>query len=206
MDNYSQTNNGNFQQSSDFIGAGSPDFSAYNGNNGQQNNLYNFPHKGIFQPNSNTLICKTNCCCNCIGLYIILYGAFFLMVFIPIGIINNMIVMTIVGSSIFAITLVVGIFIFYYKTVEVKFIFSYPMIEIITKSMLKTNSMNVHKSEIANIIFEYNQTNSGTYQQLHILFKNGNQNNYFGFTTNPPCFTKYEIDYFNNEMNKFFNK
>ena len=29
-------------------------------------NLNDFPHKGIFQPNSNTLICKTHCCCKCI--------------------------------------------------------------------------------------------------------------------------------------------
>ena len=201
MDNQFQTRN--IPQSSDFQEVGAPVFIVYNDNNIQPNNLDNYPHKGISQPDPNTFICKTNCCCNCIGLYVILFGAIFLVFFVPAGIITKMIVMIIVGSSIFVITLVVGICIFYYKTVEVKFILSYPMIEIITKSMLKTKSINVHKSEIANIIFEYKQKKKGIFQQLDIIFSNGNKNNYFSFSSNPPCFTKYEVDYFNNEMSKF---
>ena len=68
-----------------------------NGNN----NLYNFPHKGIFHPEPNTLICRGNCCYKYVGLYVILYGLGFGCIFIPIGIFTKMIVFTIIGSIFF---------------------------------------------------------------------------------------------------------
>ena len=172
----------------------------------QPNNLYKFPHKGIFQPNPNTLICKTNCCYKYIGLYIILFGAFFGIIFPTIGILVKITVFIIVGSLIFLITIIVGIILFCKITIEVKFIFSNPMVEIIASSLCSKKNKIVEKSEIANIILEYNNIRQNrVYQSLHIMFKNGLENDYFGFTSNPPCFTKYEVDYFNNEIKRLLN-
>ena len=177
-----------------------------NGNN----NLYYYPHKGIFHPEPNTLICRGNCCYKYIGLYPILFGLGFGCTFIPIGIFTKMIVFTLVGSLIFLPALIVGICLAYKINVEVKFVVSYPMIEIITSSMLKTNKKIVNISEIGNIIFEYDASNisgrGSIYQSLHIMYTNGEQTDYFGFSSTPPCFTRYEVDYFNNEIKKLLHK
>ena len=103
--------------------------------NVQQSNLYQYPHKGIFQPDTNTLICKTHCCCKYIGLFIILFGAFFGIIFPTIGIATNMIAFIITGSSIFLVTIIEGIILFCTITTEVKFIFSNPMVEITISAM-----------------------------------------------------------------------
>ena len=66
-----------------------------------QNNFNNVPQKGIFHPEPNIFICKAHCCCKYIGLFIILYGLFFGIVFPLIGIIKNIIAFTIFGSVIF---------------------------------------------------------------------------------------------------------
>jgi len=175
------------------------------------NILYNFPHKGIFHPEPNTLICRGNCCYKYVGLYPILFGLGFGCSFIPIGIFTKMIVFTIVGSIIFSASLIVGICLFYNIKTEIKFVVSYPMIEIIASSMCRTNKKIVNISEIANIIFEYdcskyNPNDSGIYQSLHIMYTNGEQKDYFGFTSTPPCFTEYEVDYFNNEIRNLLQK
>ena len=120
-----------------------------------------------------------------------------------------MIVFIIVGSFIFSASLIVGICLFYNINVEIKFVVSYPMLEIIASSMLKTNKKIVSISEIENIFFEYEDSknnNSGIYQSLHIMYTNGEQKNYFGFNSSPPCFTKYEVDYFNNEIRNLLHK
>ena len=170
-----------------------------------QSHLYDYPHRGIFQPDSNTLICKTNCCCKYIGLFIMLYGAFFGVLFVPIGIANNKIVFIIIGSSIFSITIIVGIILFFKITTEVKFTFSNPMVEITSSTMCRRKAEILEKTEIANIVFEYIHSQKGVYQSLHVMYKNGVQNDYFGFKSNPPCFTKYEIDYFNDEIKRLLN-
>ena len=173
------------------------------------NNLYNYPHKGIFHPEPNTLICRGNCCFKYVGLYPMLFGLGFGCTFIPIGIFTKMIAFTIVGSIIFLATLIVGICLACKINVEVKFVVSYPMIEIITSSMFKTNKKILNISEIGNIIFEYASNNSskgGIYQSLHIMYTNGEQTDYFGFTSTPPCFIRYEVEYFNNEIKKLLRK
>ena len=130
------------------------------------NNLYNYPHKGIFHPEPNTLICRGNCCFKYVGLYPMLFG--------------------------------------------LKFVVSYPMIEIITSSLFTSKSKIVNISEIGNIIFEYKfsytKKRGGIYQSLHIMYTNGEQTDYFGFNTSPPCFTQYEVDYFNKEIKKLLRK
>ena len=168
----------------------------------QSGNLYEFPHKGIFQPNSNTLICKTHCCCKCIGLYVILFGSIFGIVFPTVGIAKNMIVFTIVGSLFFLITIIIGTILFCTITTEVKFTFSNPMVEITVFSVCRKKNRIIEKSEIANIIFEYNENQRGAYHSLHIMFRNGNQDDYFSFSSSPHCFTKYEVEYFNNEVKR----
>ena len=168
--------------------------------------LYSLPHKGIFQPDPNILICKTHCCCKFIGLYVILFGSIFGTVFPTVGILNKMIIFTIIGSIIFSICFIVGICLFCCITTEVHLAFSYPMVEIIVLSVCRKRRQTVHKDEIANIIFEYNEAQKGAYQSLHIMFSNGTQNDYFGFTSSPPCFTKYETEYFNNEVKRLLGK
>ena len=173
------------------------------------NNLYNIPHKGIFQPEPNTLICRGNCCYRYVGLYPILFGLGFGCIFIPVGIFTKMIVFIIVGSLIFLAALIVGICLLCKINVEIKFVVSYPMIEIINSSMCKNNKKIVNISEIANITFEYEVSNTrkkSIYQSLHIMYTNGEQTDYFGFRSSPPCFTKEEVDYFNNEMKKLLRK
>jgi len=173
------------------------------------NNLNNIPHKGIFQPEPNTLICRGNCCYKYMGLFFILFGLIFGCSFIPIGVSTNMIVFTIVGSFILSVFLIVGICLFYNIKTEIKFVVSYPMIEIIDSSMCKTNKKVVNISEIRSIIFEYgasDNSDGGIYQSLQIMYTNGEQTNYFGFTSSPPCFTQYEVEYFNNEIQKLLRK
>ena len=174
------------------------------------NNLYNYPHKGIFHPEPNTLICRGNCCFKYVGLYPMLFGLGFGCTFIPIGICTKMIAFTIVGSIIFLATLIVGICLACKINVEVKFVVSYPMIEIITSSLFTSKSKIVNISEIGNIIFEYKfsytKKRGGIYQSLHIMYTNGEQTDYFGFNTSPPCFTQYEVDYFNKEIKKLLRK
>ena len=173
------------------------------------NNLYNNPHKGIFHPEPNTLICRANCCYKYVGLYPILFGLGFGCSFIPIGILTKIIVFTIVGSFILLASLIVGICLEYKINVEVKFVVSYPMIEIITSSLFTSKSKIVNISEIGNIIFEYEVSHTSKksiYQSLHIMYTNGEQTDYFGFRSSPPCFTKYEVDYFNNEIKKLLRK
>ena len=173
------------------------------------NNLYNIPHKGIFQPEPNTLICRGNCCYRYVGLYPILFGLGFGCIFIPVGIFTKMIVFIIIGSLIFLAALIVGICLLCKINVEIKFVVSYPMIEIINSSICKNNKKIVNISEIANITFEYEVSNTrkkSIYQSLHIMYTNGEQTDYFGFRSSPPCFTKEEVDYFNNEMKKLLRK
>ena len=173
------------------------------------NNLYNIPHKGISQPESNTLICRGNCCYRYVGLYPILFGLGFGCILIPVGIFTKTIVFIIVGSLIFLAALIVGICLLCKINVEIKFVVSYPMIEIINSSMCKNNRKIVNISEIANITFEYEVSNTrkkSIYQSLHIIYTNGEQTDYFGFRSSPPCFTKEEVDYFNNEMKKLLRK
>ena len=82
------------------------------------------------------------------------------------------------------------------------------MVEITVFSVCRKKNRIIEKSEIANIIFEYidnkkNKRNKdGAYHSLHIMFKNGIQEDYFSFNSSPPCFTKYEVDYFNNEIKR----
>ena len=85
------------------------------------NNLYNYPHKGIFHPEPNTLICRGNCCFKYVGLYPMLFGLGFGCTFIPIGIFTKMIVFTIIGSIIFLASLIVGICLCYNIKTEIKF-------------------------------------------------------------------------------------
>ena len=172
-------------------------------------NFYNIPHKGIFHPEPNTLICRANCCYKYIGLYPILFGLGFGCTFIPIGIFTKIIVFTIVGSFFFLAGLIVGICLSCKINEEIKFIISYPIIEIITSSMCKSNTKIVNISEIGNIIFEYEVSNTrkkSIYQTLHIIYTNGEKTDYFGFRSSPPCFTKEEVDYFNFEIKKLLRK
>ena len=104
-------------------------------------------------------------------------------------------------------SLIVGICLCYNIKTEIKFVVSYPMIEIIASSMCITNKKIVNISEIGNIIFEYEGSkNNSIYQSLHIMYTNGEQTDYFGFTSYPPCFTEYEVDYFNNEIRNLLQK
>ena len=175
-----------------------------------EKNNNNFKHKGIFHPEPNTLICRGNCCYKYIGLYPILFGLGFGCVFIPVGLCTKIIVFTIMGAVFLSAALIVGICLFCKIKTEVKFIVSYPMIEIFTSSMCKTNKQIVNISEIENIVFEYKENNNnsrkGIYQSLKIIYTNGEQANYFGFRSSPPCFTKEEVDYFNIEIKKLLCK
>ena len=122
MENLYPTKEGYIPQSTE---ASNPaPFEAPNSLDFQSGNLYDFPHKGIFQPNSNTLICKTHCCCKFIGLYVILFGSIFGIIFPIFGIAKNMIVFTIIGSLFFLITIIIGTILFCTITTEVKFTFS----------------------------------------------------------------------------------
>ena len=181
-----------------------PVVATYNRDNQQTNNsnLYSLPHKGIFQPEPNILICKAHCCIKFIGLYIFLYGALFGTIFPAIGIIKHIIVLTVVGFLIFGICVIVAICLSCFLTTEVKFVFSNSVVEIIVSRTCRKNRQIAQKEEIANIIFDYIETPKGVYQSLHIMFKNGIQNDYFGCKSNPPCFTKYEVEYFNNEVKR----
>ena len=170
------------------------------------NNLNSIPHKGIFHPEPNTLICRGNCCYKYVGLYPILFGLFFVCLFIPLGICLKVFVLTLIGSIFFSASLIVGICLFCNIKTEIKFVVSYPMIEIIVSSMCITNKKVVSISEIENIIFEYKDKINYIYQSLHIMYTNGEQKNYFGFNTSPPCFTEYEVVYFNNEIKKLLRK
>ena len=170
-----------------------------------KSHLYDYPHKGIFQPDPNTLICKTNCCCKYIGLFIMLYGSLFIVFCVPIGIMENLIGFTIFGFLLFLLTVIVGIILIFKKVNEVKFTFSNRMVEITSSTMCSRKTKILEKTEITNIIFEYNDIQKGVYQSLHIMYKNGVQNDYFGFKKNLPCFTKYEINYFNKEIKRLLN-
>ena len=174
-------------------------------NNLTTNNLYSMPHKGIFQPEPNTLICKSGCCCKFIGFYVILYGSIFGIIFPIIGIKNNMIVMTIVGFLIFGGSFIGAMCVFCLLTTEVIFKFSNEMVEITAFTLCKKRTKMVNKYELTNIIFEYSPRQKGVYHSLHILYNNGIQNNYFSFSSNPPCFTKYEVDYFNMEIKRLLD-
>jgi hypothetical protein len=180
----------------------SPQEAQFRGENLQMYNLDTIPHKGIFQPEPNTLIIKGNCCLKFIGLYIVIFGIFFGITFPAVGIATHFIIFTIIGFTIFGICVIVAIIISCSITTEVQLIFSYPLVEIIVSSLFKKRRQNVNKEEIANIIFDYTPSGRGVYTSLHIIFKNGNQSDYFGCRSNPPCFTKEEIDYFNNEVKR----
>ena len=80
------------------------------------------------------------------------------------------------------------------------------MVEITVSKMCGTKKQFVEKREITEIFFEYTETEKkGTYQALHIKFNNGIENIYFKLKSRPPCFTKNEVDYFNNEMKKLLS-
>ena len=134
------------------------------------NNLNNIPHKGIFHPEPNTLICKGNCCYKYAGIYPILFGLGFGCLFIPLGITTKLIAFTLVGSIIFSASLIVGICLLCNIKIEIKFVVSYPMIEIIVSSMCISNKKVVSISEIENIIFEYKDKINYIYQSLHIMY------------------------------------
>ena len=171
-------------------------------------NQNNFPQKGIFHPESNIFICKVDCCCKYIGLFIVLYGLFFGIVFPLIGILNDLIIFTIFGSVIFLACLIAAIYVFCSVTLEVKFTFSHPMVGITITSMCGTKKQFVEKKEITEIFFEFTETGTeqkGAYQALHIKFNNGIENIYFKMNSTPPCFTKNEVDYFNNEMKELLS-
>ena len=172
------------------------------------NSLNNIPHKGIFHPEPNILICRANCCYKYLGLYPILFGLTFGSIFIPTGLKSKKIVFALIGSIFFSVSLIAGICLFCNIKAEIKFVVSYPMIEIIASSMCLTNKKVVSISEIENIIFEYRAPNNGNgiYQILRIIYTNGERKNYFGFNSSPPCFTEYEVDYFNNEIKKLLRK
>ena len=192
------TNINNSYTTSPFASENNPDFLS------QYINVYT--HKGIFHPEPNIFICKAHCCCKYIGLYMILFSSFFGIFFPVIGFINNLIVLIIIGSGIFLFNCIIGVLLLCLNTIEVKFTFSHPMIEITTSSIFITNSKLVGKSEISEIFFEHRETRSnGFYQALHIKFNNGSENRYFNFNSNPPCFTKNEVDFFNNEMKKYLS-
>ena len=167
-----------------------------------QNYLNTIPHKGIFQPEPNTFICRPSCCCKFIGLFVFLYGCIFGTIFPAVGIKAHMPVMTIVGFAILGCATIASICVFCLVTTEVMISFSNGMVEITESSVCRKNKKIVDKHEIANILFEYTAAGKGVYQSLHIIYNNGIQKNYFGCTSNPPCFTKYEVDYFNNEVKR----
>ena len=198
MENIDYTKNS--YTTSPFNSDNNPDFQ-------NQNDFNSFPHKGIFHPEPNIFICKAHCCCKYLGFFIILYGSIFLIIFPLIGILCKIIALIIVGSAMFLGSLIAAIIIFNTVTIEVKFTFSHPMVEIISSSMCKKKRLFVEKMEISEIFFEYTETNKkkGIYQALHIKFNNGNENTYFKIKSNPPCFTKYEVNYFNNEMKKLLS-
>ena len=193
-----ENTNRNSYTTSPFVSENNPDFLS------QYINIYT--HKGIFHPEPNIFICKAHCCCKYLGLFIILYGSIFAIVFPLTGILCNIFAFIIVGPSILLGCLIAAIIIFNTVTIEVKFTFSHPMVEIISSSMCKKKRLFVEKMEISEIFFEYTETNKkGIYQALHIKFNNGNENTYFKIKSNPPCFTKYEVNYFNNEMKKLLS-
>ena len=113
-----------------------------------------------------------------------------------------MIIFTIVGSIIFSVCFIVGICLFCCITTEVHLSFSNPMVEIMVLSVCRKKRQIVHKDEIANIIFEYNEGQEGGHQTLYIMFSNGTQNDYFWCSN----FTKYEMEYFNNEVKRLLDK
>ena len=196
---YTKNSSNETSETSPFISEDNPDFQ-------NQNNYTSFPHKGIFHPEPNIFICKSNCCCKYLGLFIFLYGSFIGVLLPAIGISKNNNSFIILGPVVFLGCLILGILVFYCVTIEVKFTFSYPMIEITTSSIFITKSKLVGKSEISEIFFEYREIrNNGFYQALHIKFNNGSENRYFNFNSNPPCFTKNEVDFFNNEMKKYLS-
>ena len=158
--------------------------------------------EGIFHPKPNIYICKVHCCLKFIGLYIFLFGCIFGISFPFIGIKTKLIIFTIVGVIIFVSCLIPAILLFFLLTVEVKFTFSHSMVEIIVSSVCWKKRQNVDKKEISEIFFEYSQRRRYVYNSLHIKFNNGIENNYFSFTSSPPCFSKFEVDFFNNEMKK----
>ena len=187
MENINNTKN-TFSESP-FISEDNPDFQ-------NQNNFNAFPHEGIFHPEPNIFICKTDCCYKYMGLFIILYGSISGVVMIIIGIIFKIIPLLIVGSVLLTIGPIAGIIVFRRVTIEVKFTFSHPMVEITTSSMCKTEKKFIDKKEISQIILVEIERPKGNYQTLKIKYKNGIENGYF----QGPFFTKNEIDYFNNEM------
>ena len=172
----------------------------------QKNNLDNFPHKGIFQPEPNILICKAPCGCKFIGLYIILFGSIFGIFFPIVGINTKIIVFIIAGTGVFSITIIVGIILFCTTTTEVKFTFSKPLVDITISTLCRQKKQIVQMDEIANIIFDYHEKGRKVHQELNIIFKNGTQYRYFNFNSSPPCYTKYEIEYFNNEVKRLLEK
>ena len=180
----------------------SPSFSSYNSDFSNKNIIDTSPQKGIFHPNPNTYICKVHCCYKFIGLYIFLFGTIFGITFPLAGILAKLIIMTIVGFIIFFICLLIAILISCLLTAEVKFTFTYPKVEITASSACWSRKQIVDIKDISTIYFEYYQKGSGVYQALHIIFKNGNENSYFNFNSRPPCFTKIEVDFFNEEMKK----
>ena len=158
--------------------------------------LNSLPHKGIFQPAPNILICKTGCWNKFQGLCIILFGSIFGTIFPAVGIANKIIFFTIEGFIAFSLCFTIGIYQFCSITIELHLAFSNTMVEIIELSVCREKKRHiVHKDEIANINFEYNES-------LHIIFSNGTQNDYF--STN--YYTKYEIEYFNNEVERLLGK
>ena len=191
------TNINNSYTTSPFTSENNPDFLS------QYINVYT--HKGIFHPEPNIFICKAHCCCKYIGLYLILFSSFFGIFFPVIGFINNLIVLTIIGSGIFLFNCIIGVLLLCLNTIEVKFTFSHPVVEITTSSMCRTKNQIFEKSEISEIFFEYTEKRDGIFEALHIKFNNGIENIYFKISSRPPCFTKNEVDYFNNEIKKLLN-
>ena len=118
------------------------------------------------------------------------------------GIMKKIIILTVVGLIIFSVCVIVAICLFCLLTTEIKFVFTNSFVEITVSYSCHKKKQIVQKEEIANIIFEYKERKKGVYHALHIMFKNGIQNDYFSFSSNPPCFTFYEINYFNNEVKR----
>ena len=67
----------------------------------ENNNLNNIPHKGIFHPEPNILICRANCFYKYLGFYLILFGLFFVCLFIPLGIHSKVYDLALIGSIFF---------------------------------------------------------------------------------------------------------
>ena len=168
-----------------------------------QNNIdCDCTYEGILHPEPNIYICKIHCCIKFIGLYIFLFGCIFGITFPLVGFTTKLIIFTVTGFTIFFICLIIAILISCLLTIEVKFTFIYSTVEIITSSVCWSKKKIVDIKEIADIYFEYTQKGRGVYHSLHIRFKNGIENSYFNLNSRPPCFTKYEVDYFNNEVKR----